>query len=65
MRLEDILPDLQYEYESVLRLSNVYFNKFIETGEENYKEKELLNSGAAYAIHRVIQIIKHNYEVKQ
>ena len=61
MSLNDILPELEYEYESFMRLARIYFNKWIETGEENYKEKELLHTGAAHAILRIKEIIKSNH----
>jgi hypothetical protein len=31
----------------------MYFNKWIDTGEEVYKEKELLHTGAAHSMLRV------------
>jgi len=62
--MQDLICDLDYEYESFMRLAGVYFNKWIETGEENYKEKELLYTGGAHATLRIKQIIISNQGVK-
>lgn len=60
MKLTDILPELNHEYETLLEKARKYFDKWIETGEDNYKERELLHTGAAYATLRIIRIIKSN-----
>lgn len=48
MNTQDLLFELNYEYECNLRLSALYFNKWVDTWEENYKERELLHLGAAH-----------------
>ncbi len=70
--IEQILFEINYEYEGSLRLSSYYFNKYIDEGLESDKEKELLYCGAAHALLRlkekiIPQMIKeHNEEqIKQ
>jgi len=47
MTVTNILIELDYEYNINTRLGMSYFNKWIETGEDIYKEKELWHYGAA------------------
>jgi hypothetical protein len=57
MNYTELLQELDYEYDSNLRLSRIYFNKWIDEGEQSHKEKELMYLGAAHAIMRVKHII--------
>ena len=58
MNKDKLIVELQNEYKTYMRLSNSYFDSFIDKGLSEFKEKELLYLGASYAILRVFEIIE-------
>lgn len=62
--MTQLLIEIDYEYESNNRAANAYFNMYIETGEENYKEKELMSVGAASQCLRLKELINFNSQSK-
>lgn len=60
MNTQELAVQLDKEYEKLLSLSREYFNKWIETGEDTYKEKELLHTGAAHAMITIKKILQGN-----
>lgn len=58
MNTQELAAKLDKEYEKLSSLSRQYFNKWIETGEETYKEKELLHMGAAHAMMTIKNILQ-------
>jgi hypothetical protein len=60
MKTQDLINDLTYEYNSFKKLASMYFDKWIETGEDIYKENELLHIGAAHAMLRIKDILTVN-----
>lgn len=63
--MESLISELKSEYESNQVLSRMYFDKWIEQGEDVYKEKELLHCGAAHAFLRMIENILPNYTAEK
>ena len=52
---------LDYEYNNYIKLHRINLNQWISTGEERYRENELRNLGAAFALLR----IKEELEAKK
>ena len=57
MNTRQLLVYLNSEYDGLIKKASMYFNKWIETGEDVYKENELLHTGSAHAILRIMEIL--------
>ncbi len=58
MNTQELSEKLKQEHDNLLELSRMYFRKWIETGEDKYKENELLHTGSAHAMLTIMNILK-------
>jgi hypothetical protein len=49
----NLYQEIQYEFDSCIRLANISFNKYLETGSEKAKSDELWHLGGAQALLRL------------
>lgn len=64
MNTKELIEQLDYLYNSFIRLHKINFNKYIDHGDNKHRENMLHNEGAAFAILRIKEIIEaHNENI--